>query len=129
MLAIEFKCLTVGRIISGGCVMSWRDLRLAYKFAFGFGSVLALLVLLGGWSIMGIGNIVKNADEVIAGNKLRGDFVQKIVDHLNWANQVNTLLTDKNVHTLDVQTDAHKCGFGEWYYSDARKKPKRWCRK
>lgn len=101
--------------------MSWKDLRLAYKFALGFGSVLALLVVLGLWSIFGIGNIVKNADEVIAGNKLRGDFVQKIVDHLNWANQVNTLLTDKNVHTLDVQTDAHKCGFGKWYYSDARK--------
>ncbi|WP_304084977.1 methyl-accepting chemotaxis protein [Maridesulfovibrio ferrireducens] len=63
-----------------------------------------------------------NAEDVIAGNKLRGDFVQKIVDHLNWANQVNSLLTDKNVNTLDVQSDPHKCGFGKWYYSDARKK-------
>ncbi len=101
--------------------MSWKDLRLAYKFAVGFGSVLLLLILLGGWSILGIGNIVGNAEQVIEGNKLRGDFVQKIVDHLNWANKVNTLLTDKDVHTLDVQTDPHKCGFGKWYYSEARK--------
>lgn len=101
--------------------MSWKDLRLAYKFVIGFGSVLLLLVLLGGWSIMGIGTIVHDSEQVIEGNRLRGDFVQKIVDHLNWANQVNTLLTDKNVNTLEVQTDPHKCGFGKWYYSDARK--------
>lgn len=101
--------------------MTWKDLRLAYKFAVGFGSVLLLLVLLGGWSIFGIGTIVGNADEVIAGNKLRGDFVQKIVDHLNWANEVNRLLTDKNVNTIDVQTDPHKCGFGKWYYSEGRR--------
>ncbi|WP_419781502.1 methyl-accepting chemotaxis protein [Maridesulfovibrio sp.] len=101
--------------------MSWKDLRLAYKFTVGFGSVLLLLVLLGGWSIKGIGTIVFDADEVIVGNKLRGDFVQKIVDHLNWANEVNKLLTDKDVHEIDVQTDPHKCGFGKWYYSEERK--------
>ncbi|NDV26164.1 methyl-accepting chemotaxis protein [Desulfovibrio sp. JC010] len=105
--------------------MSWKDLRLAYKFAVGFGSVLLLLVLLGGWSISGIGTIVQDAEEVIAGNKLRGDFVQKIVDHLNWANEVNRLLTDKNVHEIDVQTDPRKCGFGKWYYSEERKEAER----
>ncbi len=101
--------------------MNWKDLKLSYKFSVGFGSVIVLLILLGVWSVVGIGDIVHNAGEVIAGNKLRGDFVQKIVDHLNWANQVNSLLTDKNINTLDVQTDPHKCGFGKWYYSDARK--------
>ncbi|WP_320171504.1 methyl-accepting chemotaxis protein [Maridesulfovibrio sp.] len=101
--------------------MGWKDLKLAYKFSVGFGSVLVLLAVLGIWSIVGIGNIVHNAHDVIDGNRLRGDFVQKVVDHLNWVNKVNTLLTDKNVHTLDVQTDPHKCGFGKWYYSNARK--------
>ncbi|SMF25395.1 methyl-accepting chemotaxis protein [Desulfovibrio gilichinskyi] len=101
--------------------MNWKDLKLVYKFSVGFGSVIVLLIMLGVWSVLGIGDIVHNAEEVIAGNKLRGDFVQKIVDHLNWANKVNSLLTDKNINTLDVQTDPHKCGFGKWYYSDARK--------
>ncbi|WP_415719141.1 methyl-accepting chemotaxis protein [Maridesulfovibrio sp.] len=100
--------------------MRWKDLNLTYKFIVGFGSVLLLLGLLGWWSIAGVGTIVSNADKVIAGNKLRGDFVQKIVDHLNWANEVNRLLTDKDVHSIDVQTDPHKCGFGKWYYSAAR---------
>ncbi len=100
--------------------MSWKDLNLAYKFSIGFGSVIVLLVVLGTCSVFGIGEIVHDAEEVIEGNKLRGDFVQKIVDHLNWANEVNSLLTDKNINTLDVQTDSHKCGFGKWYYSNAR---------
>ncbi len=100
--------------------MNWKDLKLAGKFSVGFGSVLLLLAVLGIWAVTGIGSIVDNAEEVIAGNKLRGDFVQKIVDHLNWAGKVNKLLTDSNVNSLNVQSDPHKCGFGKWYYSDKR---------
>ncbi|MEF2229931.1 MAG: methyl-accepting chemotaxis protein [Pseudodesulfovibrio sp.] len=100
--------------------MGWRDCRLCVKFGIGFGLVLLLLVALGGWSILGINGIVGNANEVIEGNRLRGNFTQRIVDHLKWAEKVNELLTDVNVHTLSVQTDPHRCAFGEWYYSDAR---------
>jgi methyl-accepting chemotaxis protein len=99
----------------------WNDLRLKTKLGLGFGVILILLCLLGGWAIYGLGHVVEDAEEVISGNRLRGEFVQKIVDHLRWAGQVNSLLTDSQVHTLDVQTDPHKCGFGEWYYGPARK--------
>ncbi|MFW6236004.1 MAG: methyl-accepting chemotaxis protein, partial [Desulfovibrionales bacterium] len=101
--------------------MSWKDLKLRTKFMVGFGSVLGLLSLVAAWSTFGISGIVNNAEEVIDGNKLRGDFVQKVVDHLNWANEVNVLLTDKHVHTLDVETDPQKCGLGQWYYGEGRK--------
>jgi methyl-accepting chemotaxis protein len=93
---------------------------LCVKFGVGFGSILLLLVALGSWSIFGIETIVGNASEVIEGNKLRGNFTQRVVDHLKWAEKVNELLTDPHVHTLNVQTDPHKCAFGKWYYSDAR---------
>lgn len=100
--------------------MGWKDCKLCVKFGIGFGTVLLLLLALGGWSIYGIEGIVGNAEEVIAGNKLRGNFIQKVVDHLKWAEKLNTLLTDSSVHSVDVQTDPHKCAFGKWYYSDAR---------
>jgi len=100
--------------------MGWKDCKLCLKFGIGFGILIVLLIGLGGWSISGIDGIVGNAKEVIAGNKLRGNFTQKVVDHLKWAEKVNMLLTDSDVHTLDVQTDPHKCAFGKWYYSDAR---------
>ncbi|MDC0335329.1 methyl-accepting chemotaxis protein [Pseudodesulfovibrio sp.] len=100
--------------------MGWKDCKLCAKFAIGFGVILVLLVSLGGWSILGIDTIVSNAKEVISGNALRGNFTQKVVDHLKWAEKVNELLADSDVHTLSVQTDPHKCAFGKWYYSDAR---------
>ncbi|WP_207264121.1 methyl-accepting chemotaxis protein [Desulfovibrio sp. Huiquan2017] len=100
--------------------MGWKDCKLCFKFAVGFGSVLLLLVVLGGWSLFGISGIVGNAREVITGNKLRGNFTQKVVDHLKWSEKVNELLTDPNVHELHVQTDPHQCAFGKWFYSDAR---------
>ncbi len=100
--------------------MQWKNIKLSGKFSIGFGVVLTLLVLLVGGASLGIGDIVRNAEEVIDGNSLRGDFVQKVVDHLNWAGEVNTLLTNKDVTSLNVQTDPHKCGFGKWYYGDAR---------
>jgi methyl-accepting chemotaxis protein len=93
---------------------------LCAKFAIGFGVLLLLIVALGGWSTLGIEGIVGNAKEVIAGNALRGNFTQKVVDHLKWAEKVNELLTNSQVHTLEVQTDPHKCGFGKWFYSDER---------
>ncbi len=101
--------------------MRWKNMSLKGKFVVGFG---AILLLLGGitiWAVFGIGNIVSNSEEVIDGNKLKAEFIQRIVDHLNWAQQVNSFLTDKAVKSLDVQIDPHKCGFGKWYYGQGRK--------
>jgi len=100
--------------------MIWRNLRMAGKFAVGFGAILVLLVMVAVWSGTGINGIVGDASEVIAGNALRGEMVQREVDHLRWAKELNGLLTDDRVHDLTVQTDPHKCGFGKWYYGEGR---------
>ena len=102
--------------------MSWKDLSLKGKFAVGFGLILLLLALVGGWSVVGIGTIVGNAGQVIDGNKLRGEMVQREVDHLKWANRVSALLNDDKVTKLEVETDPHKCAFGQWYYGEGRQK-------
>jgi methyl-accepting chemotaxis protein len=101
---------------------SWKNIKLGWKLGVGFGIVLILLVVVGFWAIFGIGGIVNNASLVINGNHLRADIVQKEVDHLNWANKVNALLTDENMTELNVETDPQKCGFGKWFYSDERTK-------
>ena len=101
--------------------LSWKDLRLSKKFALGFGTVLLLLLVVGSWSIIGIGGIVGNAEQVIAGNELASALADKEVDHLNWANKVNALLSDEKVTTLAVETDDHKCAFGRWLYGEERK--------
>jgi methyl-accepting chemotaxis protein len=102
--------------------MGWKDLNLGCKFSVGFGSVVLLLVLLSVWAVYGISRIVQDAGEVIDGNKLKAEFTQKIVDHMNWSEKLNTLLTDSNINSIDLQTDPHKCAFGKWLYSEDRKK-------
>ncbi|NBF39839.1 MAG: chemotaxis protein, partial [Spirochaetes bacterium] len=78
--------------------MRWKDLKLSVKLSVGFGVVLVLLAGLSVWAVQGVQGIVRNAEEVIVGNELRGDIVQREVDHLNWANDVNALITDDSIH-------------------------------
>jgi len=101
--------------------MSWTNMTFGKRIAVGFGVVLILLAVVGVMSYTGVGGIVTDAGQVIDGNKLDANLAQKEVDHLNWANQVNALLTDDEVITLDVETDDHKCAFGIWLYGEGRK--------
>ncbi len=90
------------------------------KIGVGFGTVLSLLCVVGVWSLLGINGVVTNAEEVIAGNQLKGLMVQKEVDHLNWVGKVSELIINDQVAELTVQTDPHKCGFGQWLYGPER---------
>jgi methyl-accepting chemotaxis protein len=98
-----------------------QNLTIGKKIGLGFGAVMLALVVLAVLSFYGVGGIVENASEVIFGNQLRGDMAQKEVDHLNWANQVTALLTDSSVTKLEVETDPHKCAFGQWLYGEGRR--------
>ncbi len=102
--------------------MKWKDLKLSKKFTVGFGSLIFLIGVVAIWSIWGINGIVGNAEQVIEGNKLKAVMVQKEVDHLNWAQHVTKLFTDETVTQLDVETDSHKCAFGQWYHGEDRQK-------
>jgi methyl-accepting chemotaxis protein len=105
--------------------MSWKDMGVGRKIAVGFSIVIILLVVVGIVSFTGISGIVSNAKTVIFGNYLDGELAQKEVDHLNWAGQVNALLTDDNVTELDVEMDHTKCAFGKFLYGDGRKDAER----
>jgi methyl-accepting chemotaxis protein len=102
--------------------MKWNDLALKWKLGSGIGVILLIMFAVGMWAVYGITGLVKDAGEVIDGNSLRAEIIQREIDHLNWANKVNALLTDDMVTTLDVETDPRKCALGRWYYSDARTK-------
>ncbi|MEW6501752.1 MAG: CZB domain-containing protein, partial [Thermodesulfobacteriota bacterium] len=89
------------------------------KIGMGFGLVLVLLALLALVSILGIGNIVGNAEEVIGGNRINSELAQREVDHLNWVGRITGILLQGGGE-LAVETDPHKCGFGKWYYGEGR---------
>ena len=100
--------------------MRWRDMSVGFKLSIGFGLVLILLIGSAMWSVAGVTDIVGNAEEVILGNKLRGDLIAREVDHLNWASGLNTFITNDEIHELTVETDPTQCMFGRWYYSQER---------
>jgi len=102
--------------------MNWKDLQIGTKLSLGFGVILTILILNGITSITDISDIVNNAKMVINGNKLDGLLAQKEVDHLNWVNDLNTLLTDETVHSLNIETDDNKCSFGKWLHGEGRKR-------
>lgn len=101
--------------------MNWKNLSIGKKLGAGFALILVLLGVVGLLSYAGVGDIVTNAGIVIDGNKLNSALTQKEVDHLNWAEKVNALLTDEKVTTLQVETDDHKCALGKWLYGKERK--------
>jgi len=89
--------------------MNWKNLKLGRKFLISFGLIIALLVVVGIWSISGIGGIVGNSKEVIEGNKLRADLEHMYLKHLHWSVEVAKLFTDDSITELNVQTDPMKC--------------------
>lgn len=101
--------------------MRWKDIGFRNKLFLGFGIVLLLLVIVGVFSYSGVGSVTQNAQTVILGNQFDGLLAQKEVDHLNWISKVNLLWTDPKVRSIDVQTDDHQCGFGQWLYGQGRK--------
>lgn len=105
--------------------MAWKNLTIGKKITVGFLTILTLLVAIAVINYLGVGAIVEDAKEVIAGNKLDGILAQREVDHLNWVSKVCALLNDDTATELAVETDHTKCGFGKWLYGDERKEAER----
>ena len=102
--------------------MKWNNLRISRKLLIGSGVNLALLIAVGVLSIVGLTNTVSDGITVSDGNELRGELLQREVDHLNWASKVSAFINDDTIHELTVQLDHTQCGFGKWYYGEGRKK-------
>ncbi|MBU8893110.1 MAG: CZB domain-containing protein [Bacteroidales bacterium] len=101
--------------------MNWKNLKLGRKFFISFGTVIILLVFVAVMALNGINGLINNTDAIIERNDFQAELDHKHVQHLQWASELNKLLTDKNVTELSVETDPTKCAFGKWYYSDERK--------
>ncbi|MBF0621253.1 MAG: CZB domain-containing protein [Magnetococcales bacterium] len=101
--------------------MAWKNLSIRVKLLIAIGAILILLIAVGGRAIFGVSDIVRDGMEVVSGNQLRGELLQREVDHLNWAGKVSEFLNDDAVTELGVQLDHTKCGFGRWYYGEGRR--------
>jgi methyl-accepting chemotaxis protein len=94
---------------------------LGRKIGAGFGVVLVLLAAVAGWSVLGIGGIVGDAHEVIDGNQVKAQLIQRELDHMRWSDKVGAYISDPAVTTLAAQTDPHQCKLGRWLYGEGRR--------
>ncbi|MCW8930865.1 MAG: methyl-accepting chemotaxis protein [Gammaproteobacteria bacterium] len=101
--------------------MSWKNLKIFSKILLGFSIVLSILIVISSWSYININSMISDGKEVIDGNKLRGNILQREIDHLNWVNQLSQFLNDDNINELELQLDHTKCKLGKWYFGDGRK--------
>ncbi|HAR44198.1 MAG TPA: hypothetical protein DCS07_16460 [Bdellovibrionales bacterium] len=51
---------------------------------------------------------------------LSADLLEKEIAHLKYRTKMGEFQRDPNQTELNIEKDAHKCGFGQWYYSSAR---------
>jgi methyl-accepting chemotaxis protein len=100
--------------------MSWKDISIGKKMLSGIGMVLFMMVLIAVWSIYGVGRIVDGGVEATDGSKLRGELLQREVDHLTWAQALGQYVYNDRVSELKIQLDHTQCAFGKWYYGSGR---------
>jgi methyl-accepting chemotaxis protein len=102
--------------------MFLKKLRLSVKLIGGFVIVALITLTVGfmGWS--GISKTLKGSEEVSFLDKVTINILGREIDHLNWARKVGQFQRHEDMTELAVEKDPHKCKFGKWYDSAARKK-------
>ena len=100
----------------------WKNLNLDKKFLIGFGGLIALLFIFAFSIVTSIHHIINSSEQVVEGNHLQDQMNKRYNDHLKWTNALGEYVLHPSEHTFELQTDHHKCKFGEWYYGENRKR-------
>ena len=102
-------------------MVRWKNIKLGNKIMIAVGIMVAALAIVSFIVVRGITDIVRNGLEVSAGNKLRGELLQREVDHLKWTQDLGRFVYNEQATDLKVQLDPTQCGFGKWFYGSGRK--------
>jgi methyl-accepting chemotaxis protein len=82
-------------------------------------AVITLAVGITGW--LGLRQLGMALHQTSQMDEVAKNMLQREIDHLNWVQKAGAFQSDESLTALNVEKDCHKCGFGTWYYSDARK--------
>ena len=99
----------------------FNNLKIGHKILLFSGTFLALLFIVLAGGMYGMSTSVQSSQTVSDIMQLDSRLAQLDVDHLVWAGQVSAFVYNDAIDELSAQTDHTKCGFGKWYYGDARK--------
>ncbi|MHC4946584.1 MAG: methyl-accepting chemotaxis protein [Planctomycetota bacterium] len=100
--------------------MMFRNLTVGKRIGFGFGALIVLLIAVSAIALFGVQRMSEGTEKEMAKNELIESLMQMEIDHLNWADGIDVILTDDQVSDFAVETDPRQCMLGRWYYSDKR---------
>ncbi len=95
-------------------------LTIGNRLAFGLCFLIVLIVVAGAFGIASLHQLGAAADVALDRNQMVARFARMEIDHLDWVNKVGAAVTDSAVAEVGVQTDDHKCAFGQWLYGQDR---------
>ena len=102
--------------------IAMKKMKLSVKLLGGFLIIAGVILIVGlaGWN--GVSLSQRAAEKVSYTENMARNLLQREIDHLNWAQKTGEFQRNENLTELAVEKDEHKCGFGQWYYSEDRKK-------
>ncbi len=99
-----------------------KNLKFGVKLSIAFGLIIFLIIVNIFWIENSLSKITNMTKYNISFSKLHDDINNAYIAHLEWDEKLATSLLNDETHKItNLETDAHNCEFGEWYYSEARK--------
>jgi methyl-accepting chemotaxis protein len=96
-------------------------MKLSIKLIGGFVTVAVITLAVGVTGWLGVRQMGESLRQTAQMDDIAKNLLQREIDHLNWVQKAGAFQSDETITELNVEKDSHKCGFGAWYYSDARK--------
>jgi len=100
--------------------MKWSDMRIGQKIRAGFFCVTAIFVLVLVVAAREVGDVEQHTKAAVQKYDLSMSLLQREIDHLKWAQSLGLFVHDHKATELSISSDARKCAFGRWFYSEER---------
>lgn len=98
----------------------WKNFNVWVKLTICVAPLLLIIVLS---SLSSVGMLQRGQNLAItleAYEDLEKRFIIRSVDHLQWTEKLLLYVAQERTDDMGLETDPARCGFGKWYYSDAR---------
>lgn len=95
---------------------------LEIRLVLAFLSVGATAVVVGGVGWMGTARMTALQARATEIQEISKTFLRREIDHLNWVRKMGRFQGDSAVRRLELETDPKKCGLGQWYHGEGRRR-------
>ena len=100
--------------------MNLDSMKVRTKLMINTAVLIGLLLVIGVAGFIGANNIMHQIQMNAQATELVNEMAEREQDHLDWVIDVLTAVSTDTVMEAEIEEDHHRCGLGEWYYSQRR---------